>query len=859
MSGRWRTLIAREGGHSIDRREALRLLAVGASLAAASCQRPRGAITPWVEAPDGAAQGRLSIFATALTLSGYARGVLVRVQDGRPIKIEGNPRHPFSLGSTDPFLEAAVLDLFDPQRRKAVHGPNGPADETQLGSALLAQLTKEKTEGGAGVRILMGRNCSPTFQRRLAAFRAGFPAAVVHRWEPIHDDAERAGARMAFGRPLTPLPRLQDAEVILALDADPLGPGPDQIRLARGFAAKRNPRTGPVSRLYVLEPGMTLTGASADRRAPLASGLARNAALEIARALGAPSAGGGELPEPAARTLRDAAADLVQARGKALVLVGPAQPPEVHALAHWINARLSAPVDWIEPVDPAKEDNAAALRALAQELNSGAVSTLVVIGANPAYDAPPGFGLAEAIGRVPFSLHAGFYDDETSVLCRWRLPLAHPLESWSDARALDGTASLVQPMVAPLYGGRPDHALIGAMAADGEGEPDKAVERTWAEQAGAEQAGAEQAGADPDAWRLAVLASGVVQDSANKPVPAPDPRLPSVAPARSSTGLEVRLQPSASVWDGSRAPNAWLQECPDPLTKEVWGSSLRLGRADAERLGLEDGDQASLARGRRRLEIPVRIVPGQAQGTATLLLGYGRRASGPVADGVGENAFLLRSKAAELALPVLDIGKAGGRSPVPETQHAFRLEGDLAKLFPVVAPGGRPDHPELGPHPTLMPGQPPEHHAWAMVIDNALCIGCNACVVACQAENNLPVIGADEIARNRDMHWLRVDRFDTHDDEQDPRPGFQPTPCMHCEHAPCEPVCPVEASVHDSQGLNLQVYNRCIGTRFCEANCPYKVRRFNFLDYETPRSMATSTRPRSPPSATPRSRCGRAA
>jgi molybdopterin-containing oxidoreductase family iron-sulfur binding subunit len=826
MSGRRHTVIANDGGAparpAVDRREALRLLAAGAALAAASCSRPRGEITPWVDQPEGSAQGRAEMFASALPFCGYARGVVVRVQDGRPNKIEGNPRHPFSMGATDPFLEAAILDLFDPQRRKTAHGPLGPSDETALGAALLAQLAREQARRGAGVRVLTSRNCSPTFQRRLAAFQARFPAARVHRWEPVHDDAERAGARLAFGRPLTALPRLQDAQVIVALDADPLGPGPDQIRLGRGYAARRNPALGPVSRLYVLEPGMTATGAMADRRAALASSLVRNAALRIAAGLGATGGPNAELPEAARRVADDAVRDLQGARGKAIVLAGPSQPPEVHALVHWINARLGAPVGFVEPVDAVAEDNAAGLQALARDLHAGAVSTLVVIDANPVYDAPPELGLAEAIGRAPFSLHAGFYDDETARLCRWRLPLAHPLESWSDGRALDGTASLIQPMVAPLYGGRPDHALAGMLANDGEGDGMAAVLRTWAA----------QAGANADAWRLKVLSEGVIADTAAKPVTTSQPPLPRVAPARPVSGLEVRLQPSPSVWDGRLALNAWLQECPDPLTKEVWGASLRLGRPDAERLGVQDGDRVRLARGGARLEVPVRLTPGQAAGTATLLLGYGRQAGGPVGDGVGENAYALRDRAAEWALEGVEIVKAAGRAPVAGTQHAFRLDGDLAKQFPVVPPGGRPKDPKTDPQPTLLPPAQPQKPAWAMVIDNALCIGCNACVVACQAENNLPVIGADEVRHQRDMHWLRIDRYDTSDDERDPRPGFQPVPCMHCEHAPCEPVCPVEASVHDDQGLNVQVYNRCIGTRFCESNCPYKVRRFNFLDYQ---------------------------
>jgi Fe-S-cluster-containing dehydrogenase component len=330
-----------------------------------------------------------------------------------------------------------------------------------------------------------------------------------------------------------------------------------------------------------------------------------------------------------------------------------------------------------------------------------------------------------------------------------------------------------------------------------------------------------------------VLAAGVIDGTAAEPVAASAPRLPAVASAAQSQGLEIRLQPSASVWDGRYAPNAWLQECPDPLTKEVWGASFRIARADAQRLGLTDGDRLRLARGAANVEASVRVVSGQATGTATLLLGYGRQRVGPIADGIGPNAYHLRTDAAEFALTGVQVVRAEGRRATPETQHHYVLDDpDLKRLFPVVPPSGRPAEPNVGPQPTLLPASEGHPPAYAMVIDNAVCIGCNACVVACQAENNIPVIGPDEIVHERDMHWLRVDRFDTREDDQDPQPGFQPTPCMHCEHAPCEPVCPVEASVHDQHGLNLQVYNRCVGTRFCEANCPYKVRRFNFRDYQ---------------------------
>ena len=787
---------------SFDRRAVLGMIAAGAAASVAGCSRPKERIYPAVTLPDGAAPGEVTRYATALPLGGYGRGVTGLVVDSRPVKLEGLAAHPASLGATDLFAEISILDLYDPQRLEAPVSAAGPGSWEMVARAIHERVSPRK---GEGLALLTGRVTSPTLLARIAALRSRYPGMRHVRWEPVNDDAARAGAQRAFGRPLTARPRLEDAEVILTLGADPLGPGPEQIANGRRWASRR--RRDPMPRLYALEPSLTATGTMADRRAAAGPADLARACHALAAALG----GGNEtpaLPGPLADLIAAAARDLAAARGRALVLAGDGQPAEVHAFAAWANGRLAAPLDWIAPVDPDPRPHGESLAALAAELHAGRVDTLVVIGANPVYAAPPALRFAEAMKRTPLSVVAATVPDETGAAATWRVPLSHPLESWNDWRAPDGAASIAQPLIQPLRDSRSAIELVDLIAdpaasADGY----RRVRETWAALG--------EAG-----WRQAV-ASGIVPDTAAQPVATGD--APLVLPAIPQARLALETRVSPSLYDGRFANNAWAQECPEPLTKEVWGSSARMHPRDMGRIGVLDGDLVRIARGASAITLPARSARGQAEGVVTLYTGYGRSQSGAVADGIGANAWALGGDGP------LSVGKAGGHAPVLTTQHVFRLDAELDRLFPVLRP--REAIPAAAPHPTLVPPNPPNRDAppqWAMAIDTDVCIGCNACVVACQAENNVPVIGPDEIAKGRDMHWLRVDRYEVADLDG---AGFQPVPCMHCEKAPCEPVCPVEASVHTSEGLNAQVYNRCIGTRFCQANCPYKVRRFNFLDY----------------------------
>jgi molybdopterin-containing oxidoreductase family iron-sulfur binding subunit len=802
----------------IDRRAALKLLSGGLALTLGSCGKPAEEIVPYVDMPERLTPGEPLKFATTLALSGYGRGVLATSIDGRPIKIEGNPRHPASLGATDLFAEAEIMGLYDPDRAKAPRHNDDIATWDAFAGVLRAQLEREQARRGVGLRIVTGRVTSPTLLRQIGDLLRQFPEARWYAYEALSVDNVADGSVLAYGKRLTSLPRIADAAVMLTLDDDPLGPGPRQIANAHAFAQRRQRQAQPFLRLYAIEPDWTLTGAAADHRLALHPNVIGNVALAIAAALQGQD--GANLPPAAAKFAQACAADLKANSGRALITVGPRQPAPVHALAHWLNAQLKAPVDWIAPVEGNPLGDRQGLQALSRDFDRGAVETLLIVDANPAYDTPAELKLADRIKAVDFSAHLGRHDDETGAVCQWQLPLSHALESWSDLRAFDGTASIVQPLIRPLYDSRDAHAVLAMLAGDVAPSPYDLVRQTWRPQA-----------ADNfEAWWKRALHDGVIANSAAPPVAVGTPKRPDLKPAAVRENLSLALSPDPALWDGRFGNNAWLQECPHPFSKDVWGNAIHLSPADAQRYGVSDGELVVLKAGAMSLRGPARIRDGQAERVIALALGHGRSRAGRIGSGVGVNAYALRTLDAPWTIENVALTPTGRRQPLPSLQEQFRLEGEDKDLYPVLtlaglAQGKRPhDRDEI--KPTLNPDFQYDSYAWAMVIDTSLCIGCNACVLACQSENNVPVVGPEEAARGRDMHWLRVDRYSYGNQS-----GFQPVPCMHCEHAPCEPVCPVAASVHDGEGLNVQVYNRCIGTRFCQANCPYKVRRFNWFGY----------------------------
>ncbi|HZF74754.1 MAG TPA: 4Fe-4S dicluster domain-containing protein [Acetobacteraceae bacterium] len=784
------------------------LRAAGASLAlaaAAGCDvKPEEWGDPLHMRPRGVA-AEDATYATVLELDGIGRGVLVRTRAGHPVKVEGNPDHPGSLGATDVFLEAAPLSLHDPARSRQVR----LAGRVPRGAAATAPDAAIAALRGEGLRILTGPVTSPTIARLIAAVLARQPDARWHQWSPVAGDGALGGAMLAFGEAVQPLHDLSRAGFVLALGTGPLDHGPAQIMQARGWARARDAgrAAGRLPVLVAAESTPGLTGTRADRRLALPPAGIEALARALARELGIPATGE---PHPDAAPL---AAALRRAGPKALVTAGREQPASVHALAAAINAALgSEAVSWIPHPMARPEDCGASLRALAAEMAAGAVGRLLMLDVNPVYDAPADIAFAALMERVPVSVHAGLYPDETALASTWHLPLRHPFESWGDSRAPDGTLAIRQPACTPRVEAARSAEEILAALADLPGEGEAPVRATWPALDGA-------------AWP-AVLEAGVLAGSAPPPRPVRLRDGFEVGPAAMTSGLVALFAPDPHLWDGRFAPDAWLQELPRPLTKQAWGNAVLVSPADAARLGLRDGQEAVLTLRGRSVRAAVIALPGQAEGVVTLPLGGGRRAAGAVEGGIGFDAYRLRPADAPWTAAGLEVAPLGGNGMAP-VRAGWRhpIEARDPPPARTVAPGEA--IPPLPPQPSLYPEWSYPGHAWGMAVDLDACIGCNACSIACQAENNTPVVGAEEVARGREMHWLRVDLHA----EPDGRGAFQPVPCMHCEKAPCEVVCPVNATVHDNEGLNLMVYARCIGTRTCSNNCPYKVRRFNWHGY----------------------------
>jgi MoCo/4Fe-4S cofactor protein with predicted Tat translocation signal len=858
-------LLADEMTAPSTRRSFLKVM--GASMALAgltACRWPTERIVPFASRPEGHVPGVAERYATAMEILGVATGLLVTSYEGRPIKIEGNPMHPGSLGATGAVAQASLLDLYDPDRSRMVVRTEGGReiragweDFTEFSRGHFGALGARR---GEGLRVLAESSSSPTLEALRARFLKTFPKAVWHEYEPFSRDAERQGAALAFGRAYRTQVSLERAKVIVCLDADLLHEHPAAVRLAREFAKGRRADDGTMCRLWSVESRHSLTGSVSDHRLAVPSGLVPVVAGRIAAELflrrGMALPAGFEEILPALRKCLDhpwvpaetetIVEDLLAHRAASLLVAGPSQPAEVHALVHVVNAALGnsgVTVTCTPEPAPERPTHLEAIRTLAADIEAGQVDTLLVLGGNPAFDAPADLRFAERLASVPTSIHLGLYRDETARACTWHLPRAHYLETWSDARAWDGTVGVVQPLIEPLWGGRTPIELIGTVLGE---QPSKGYDLVRTTFRGLLGDGDFEA-----RWRQ-VLHDGLLEGSAWAPeVPALRPArwgaalaaLAEAAPHSGDGMLELVFVPDAKLLDGRFANNGWLQELPDPLTKLTWDNALLLAPADATALRISQEEVVRVSHEGHELEIPVYVMPGQAQGSATLSAGYGRRAGGRVAEGVGVNVYALRTSAAPF-VGSCTVERTGRRARLATTQNHHAIDTvavrEIAKRTPVLLREATleeyREHPDFakhrGPHVPDAPLFQPhayEGHRWGMAIDLSACIGCGACVVACQAENNIPVVGKEEVARGREMHWIRVDRYFSGEPEA-PKVAHQPVTCQHCEDAPCEQVCPVQATVHDSEGLNVMVYNRCIGTRYCSNNCPYKVRRFNWFN-----------------------------
>jgi len=829
----------------------------------ACTRQPVEKIVPYVKQPEEIVPGVPLFFATAATIGGFAQPLLAESHEGRPTKVEGNPEHPASLGGATALAQASVLGLYDPDRLK-VPTKLGILDTwPRLVSELQAAAKAQKQVEGAGLRILTQTVTSPTLGAQLAALLAAYPKAKWHQWEPAGRDAVRAGARLAFGRAVETRYDLGAADVVVALDSDLLASGPDSVRNAKAFSARRRLTGGKTetSRFYAVEVSPTPTGTLADHRLPLRASLLPAFAQALGAALGLPGiAAPAGLDESAARFAATAANDLRAAAGRSVVVAGDFAPPEVHAAAHAINEALGSlgkTVFLTEPVEAAPIDQLASLRELVEDVKAGSVELLLILGGNPVYDAPSDLAFGEALLKAGLTVALASHPDETTRYCHWAVPMAHDLEAWSDARSLDGTAALVQPLIEPLYEGKSAHELLSVLLDEVPRKGYDVVREAWK--------AARPAEADFEAFWRKALHDGVVPGSAAPAVAAPV-RLAEVAAALAAAsavkpaGLEAVFRPDPSLLDGRFANNGWLQELPKPLSKLTWDNAAVVSPATAQELGVTNEDVVKVEAGGRSAELPVLIQPGQAAGVVTLHLGFGRKHAGRVGNGVGADVNPLRTTAAPWLVPAVTVTKTGGRHPLAHTQQHFRMEGrDIVRTMTL--PEYRKDPAKAKGHglppkeaSLFQPGWEYKENAWGLSVDLGSCFGCNACVVACQSENNVPVVGKEQVSKNREMHWIRVDQYYEGSDLENPAVHHQPLMCQHCEMAPCEVVCPVAATVHGAEGLNEMAYNRCVGTRYCSNNCPYKVRRFNFLEYNGQREEEPVLKMLANPDVTVRSR-----
>jgi molybdopterin-containing oxidoreductase family iron-sulfur binding subunit len=868
--------------------------AAAAATATGCIRRPAEQILPHTRAPEYALPGIALHFASVLPHHGEALGVLVEQHEGRPTKIEGNAEHPASnpgrvglYGGSNIPTQASILSLYDQDRSAHVLRREGEerveSSWAEFDEAIIAHLATLDRDGGASLAVVHEPITSPTLLRVKQAFARRYPAARFYTWASVSDANARAGLQAALGRRARPVVDYSAAQVILSLDCDFLQTEPGAVRNARLFAAGRRLESpqSDMNRLYAVESTLSTTGASADHRLRLASSDVLDYAKSLTRSLvtkglsaldGTVTASGSvEVPSP---WLEKVAEDLVNHRGRAVVVAGSRQPAALHALVAAINAALGATervVQYVDVVDTSEGEPVADLRALVERI-SGA--TVVMLGGNPVYEVPADIDFVAALGQAAMSIHLASHDDETSEHCTWHLPMAHELESWGDQRSIDGTLAIQQPLIAPLRGGRNAIELLGMLAGESSWRGYFAVRQTAANVVG-------DLAAFERAWREALHRGVLGRSTATAFAGAIDVAgvqrlLGATAPV--GEGWEVVFAPCPKMFDGRFLNNPWLLELPDPITKVSWDNAAMISPASADELGVRTGGMIRVSQGERSLDVPAVVVPGHADRSVTLTLGWGRTRAGQFAAGIGFDVGALRTADSFSFGRGFDVARSSGQHQLVVTQEHHSMDTD--PVVPVIGEVDMPERPlaivgtleqyraqpdftqwreptpQVGPLwaevdyqtpqspaqgaaswslvPTARPPaeDAPLRHAWGMVVDLTTCNGCSACIVACNAENNVPTVGKDQVARGREMHWLRLDRYFVGDDVADPIVAFQPVACQHCEEAPCENVCPVNATEHSPEGINEMAYNRCIGTRYCMNNCPYKVRRFNYLAYQ---------------------------
>ncbi len=869
---------AAEFNDPAGRRNFLKLM--GASLALAGIStacviQPRESIIPFVENDEQYVPGKPLFFATTMPTSGI--GLLARSNEGRPTKIEGNPDHPISQGATDVFAQAEILTMYDPDRSQIVVERGEASNWSRFTNELRNNwLSRARERGGAGLRFLSETIISPTLGRQMRAVLAEFPQARWIQYDAAGRDFARVGSVQAFGQPLNTFYRFDLAKRVLSIDSNFLAAQGATMRYAHDYIRARtpqgdrvdvqNPTGDDIVRLYAVECTPTQTGAKADHRLPLRPSEIEAFTRTVAAGIGVAAAGGinyniADKPNWIPALVRD----LLEHRGESIIIVGDEQPPAIHALAHAMNDALGnvgRTIFLTDPVEFQPADGLTDYRNLVAEMNAGQVETLVIIGGNPVYNSPIDLNFRDAMNRVPFRVHLGLYNDETAELCHFHVPKSHFLEMWGDARAIDGTIGIIQPLINPLYDTKSEYEFLGQFTENVQTSDYDILRETYM---------AQLAGDKEKAWRR-IVHNGFIPDSQfqfRSATPAQNFQFSNTTPsleAPTNGNLEIVFRADPCIADGRYVNNGWLQELPKPLTKLTWDNAVLVSPETAADLGLHakfdykgGGNMVDIVTlthaGHTIPDAPIWIVPGQPRGVVTVHIGFGRTRAGRIGDNVGFNANLIRTSNEFFHSAGVEIRETGDRRELASTQLHFLTEDRQPVRVETLK--DYLEHPEnaFESHHHVpeadMSLYPPHSYtdedvpAWGMAIDTNACVGCNSCVIACQAENNIPVVGKEQVARSREMHWLRIDSYyqSAHDDEIDTEtdakhfanpegPYFQPVMCVHCELAPCEPVCPVAATVHDAEGLNVQVYNRCIGTRYCSNNCPYKVRRFNFMLYQ---------------------------
>jgi len=820
-----------------SRRTMLKIMAASFGLAGlAACSRPEYRLAPQARGREDYIPGAPYNYTSVFSLGGHASGLVVQTYEGRPSKIEGNPDHPTSLGAATAMAQASLLGVYDPDRSKTVLDGGKDSSWDKFEAAVKGLPLGD----GSGLRFLSESVASPTLESLRADALKKWPKAKWVEYESLSRENERNGAVLAFGQAVDVHPQFDKAKVILSLDYDFLGADYPTPLATKLFSKNRHVDSeadfDKISRLYVVESQFSLTGANAEHRLRMQGGEVQKFAMDLAAALSAPPAGG----DKRAKFLAAVAKDLKGAGKDALVVAGPRQPAIVHALAHQMNQTLgAATVTYTKAAAADRVDSGIdALKTLTGEMTGGQVSTLIILGGNPAYTAPADLQFGAALAKVANSIHLGAYDDETAAAAKWHLPEAHYLETWGDARSTGGVVAIQQPMIEPIFGGKSSIEVMALLLDSKDRKGYDLVKNYWASQW--------PAATKDTTWKKALNDGVLAGTQAVEVKPTVDAKKIQAAPVSAGSGIEVGFVPSATTWDGRFANNAWMQEAPDPITKLVWGNVALISPAMGREKGWKDGDMVALTRGNLKLEAAVMVQPGHADNAVTIALGYGRPRAGTVGTNVGFNAGLIRTSDAFWFSQGFAIAATGEKFVLANTQEHGSMEEP--QMVASIKPSYRPlvreatieeykknskaieelnEVPELD---SVYPQLKWEGLQWGMAIDLGACTGCNACVVACQAENNVPSVGKDQVLRGREMHWIRMDRYYVGPVEE-PRAVAQPIPCMQCENAPCENVCPVQATTHSPEGLNDMAYNRCVGTRYCANNCPFKVRHFNFLDW----------------------------